>query len=228
MAFWSIHYLLSVALWGLAGMECRAEGLMSLQLRQTFTVKANRHSRPGELNHFPTCAGSREALLTQGEHFQIAWKHGSMPRPPFGRLRPLSSPQPLPPAGRGAKQQQRPVHLLTRFLTIPAASILQADYSCYITEIISDRSRDLSSLKSILKCQTKLDVLHHTQYKSTTPKGGNLVIAIITGPDIRQSGLTHQPFQQRYEHISRKPAPWKCLNFLQQTRFSSRAAAFQV
>lgn len=46
-----------------------AVGLMSLQLRQTFTVMTNRQSGPEELNHFTARAWSREALLTQGEHF---------------------------------------------------------------------------------------------------------------------------------------------------------------
>lgn len=160
VAFWSIPYLLSVTLWGLAGMESGAEGLMSLQLRQTFTVKANRQPHPGELNHFPPCAGTREALLTQREHFHRLL--GSMdPCQAFlldlsildhrlshsHLLESLWAHQGRCTHSRGAKQQQRPVHLLTRFLTIPAASILQADYSCYITETLSDRSLDLSSLK---------------------------------------------------------------------------------
>lgn len=102
------------------------------------------------------CMDQRSPANTGRTFSPIARKHGPMPSLPFGPL----SLQPLPPVGvalgpsglthphphphaavsppRGAKQQQHPIHLLTRFLTILAKSILQADYSCSVTEIMNE------------------------------------------------------------------------------------------
>lgn len=131
------------------GVCLRGCGPDGSPVKADFYSKDHQAVTPRGIEPFHCMCMDQRSPATTGRTFSpIARKHGPMPSLPFGPLHPLLSLQPLPPVGvalgpsgltrpdphphavvafhqpRDAKQQQHPVHLLTRFLTKLAKSIL--------------------------------------------------------------------------------------------------------